>query len=255
MASLSEVVFVLHRPRSLDNVGAAARVVKNFGVGRLVLVDPLSYGFDRARKLAVGAEDVLERLYVHRTLTEALAGAVYSAGTSSRALARRPSCGPSALAARVAAARGPAAIVFGEEKRGLSDAELALCQEVCAIPTVPAQPSMNLAQSVAVLAYALAEGQSNGEPGDPDRRSPSARTVATASGPPPATHGELAAAREEARRALSAAGFLNPQRPDLVLDELTSCWGRAQLGRREAELWRNAFRKLADELARRAGPR
>src|SRR4029077_12945160 len=68
LTSLSHVTFVLHRPRSMDNVGAVARVLKNFGVGRLVLVDPLSTSFDRARKLAVGAEDVLERMYVHRTL-------------------------------------------------------------------------------------------------------------------------------------------------------------------------------------------
>jgi tRNA C32,U32 (ribose-2'-O)-methylase TrmJ len=66
-----------------------------------------------------------------------------------------------------------------------------------------------------------------------------------------ATQGELAAARGEAQRALEAAGFLNPQSPELVLAELVRCWERAELTPREAELWRNAFRKLAQALQRR----
>jgi tRNA/rRNA methyltransferase len=224
----------------MDNVGAVARVLKNFGVGRLVLVDPLTTSFDRARKLAVGAEDVLERMYVHQTLDEALADAVYSAGTSSRALARRPSIDPLELGTRVAkvgsSRSGAVAIVFGEEKRGLSDRELLSCQEVCRIPTEPAQPSLNLAQAAAVVAFALHARVLLGSP-------PGAE--------PRATHRELAAATAEAQRALLAAGFLNPQSPELVLAELARCWERAELTPREAELWRNAFRKLGQALQRR----
>ncbi len=237
MSELAQVVFVLHRPRSLDNIGAVARVVKNFGIGRLVLVDPLSYSFDRARKLAVGAEDVLERMFVHRGLGEALAEVTFSAATSSRQLKRRASLDPAQLGARVAANVGPVAMVFGEEKRGLSDEELARCQEVCRIPTGPEQPSMNLAQSAAVLAYAL---QAAGRP------------AAVAPAPPRATQANLSAAVAEARRALTLAEFLNPQNPELVLSELARSWERAGLTPREAELWRNAFRKLADELTRRS---
>lgn len=237
MSTLAQVVFVLHRPRSLDNVGAVARVVKNFGIGRLVLVNPLSYSFDRARKLAVGAEDVLEGMFVHRRLEDALAETTFSAATSSRQLKRRPSLNPAQLGARVAANAGRVAVVFGEEKRGLSDEDLAPCQEVCRIPTEPEQPSMNLAQSAAVLAYALHAA------GHPATELPA---------PPRATHADLAAAVAEARRALMMGGFLNRQNPELVLAELSRTWERAALSPREAELWRNAFRKLADELGRRS---
>ncbi|HUB08473.1 MAG TPA: TrmJ/YjtD family RNA methyltransferase [Myxococcales bacterium] len=235
MSDLSQVSFVLHRPRSLDNVGAVARVIKNFGLGRLILVDPLSYSFDRARKLAVGAEDVLEGLFVHRTLAEALAPTTFSAATTSRQPARRSLLSPAELGARVRARNGPVAIVFGEEKRGLSDEEIEPCHEVCRIPTEPAQPSMNLAQSAAVVAYALRAA----EPAESLPQEPCA------------TQREVDAAAGEARRALSQAGFLNPQNPDQILGELTRTWARAALTPREAELWRNAFRKLADELARR----
>lgn len=235
MSELAEVSFVLHRPRSLDNVGAVARVIKNFGLGRLVLVDPLSYSFERARKLAVGAEDVLERLYVHRSLADALAETTFSVATTSRQLVRRRPLSPAELGVRVEACRGPLAIVFGEEKRGLSDAEIEPCHEVCCIPTERAQPSMNLAQSAAVLAYALRAATRPEAPG----------------GEPRATQRTLEAAVSEARRALSAAGFLNPQNPEAILGELVRTWTRAGLTPREAELWQNAFRKLADELARK----
>jgi tRNA/rRNA methyltransferase len=238
LTPLAHVVFVLHRPRSMDNVGAVARVVKNFGVGRLVLVDPLSTSFDRARKLAVGAEDVLEHMFVHRTLDEALGEAVYSAGTSSRTLARRPSLSPSELGAKVGRCPGQVAVVFGEEKRGLSDDELLSCQEVCRIPTEPGQPSLNLAQSAAVLAFALHTEATPSKPIVPQ----SAR----------ATQRELSVIKAEARRALQAAGFLNPQNPELVLAELARCWERADLTPREAELWRSAFRKLDGALKRRS---
>ncbi|MHB8417198.1 MAG: RNA methyltransferase [Myxococcales bacterium] len=236
MSAPSEILFVLHRPRSLDNVGAVARVIRNFGLGRLVLVDPLSYSFDRARKLAVGAEEVLERMFVHRTLAEALAESRFSAATTSREPRQRPPLSPAALGARVAASPGPVAIVFGEEKRGLSDAEMELCHAVCRIPTEPAQPSMNLAQSAAVLAYALCAA---------------ARPEPAAAPPPRATQREVDAALAELRRALSDCGFLNPQNPRHILDELARSWTRTGLTPREAELWRNVFRKLGDELARR----
>ena len=240
MALLSQVTFVLHRPHNLDNVGAVARVVKNFGIGRLALVDPPSPSFERARKLAVGAEDILERMSVHPDLEGAIAGAGFIAGTSSRTPRRLVPIDPRELARRVARASGEVAIVFGEERRGLSDDELLPCGAVCRIPTGSEQPSLNLAQSTAVLAYALRA------------EAPELPDLEVEPEPVRATRRELLAAEAEAQRALSAAGFLNPQRPELILDELTRCWTRAELGPREAELWRNAFRKLADELDRRS---
>jgi tRNA/rRNA methyltransferase len=174
-------------------------------------------------------------MFVERGLEAALAEMTFSAATTSRQLKRRASIDPAQLGARVAANVGTVAIVFGEEKRGLSDEDLAPCHEVCRIPTEPEQPSMNLAQSAAVLAYALHAA---------------VRPPIAATAPPPATHADLAAAVAEARRALLSAGFLNSQNPELVLAELARTWERAALSPREAELWRNAFRKLADELGR-----
>jgi tRNA/rRNA methyltransferase len=218
----------------MDNVGAVARIIKNFELGRLILVDPLSYSFERALKLAVGAEDVVERLYVERDLAAALSPFSLTVGTSSRALRERESVSPREAAARVAATTGACAILFGDEKRGLSDDELALCQLVCRIPSSSAQPSLNLAQACAVMAHALGEGPAS----------------APVSHPSP-TQGELWNLRERLRSALDPVGFLNPQGPDRILDELMRPWERATLTPRELQLWSNALRKLAAALPKR----
>lgn len=240
MASLDQMSIVLHRPRSLDNVGAVARLVKNFGLGRLWLVDPHSYSFDRAHKLAVGAEEVVDQVFVERDLPTALGAFTYSVGTSSRELRGRRSLHPSEVAERLAAQGGTCALVFGEEKRGLSDDELACCQEVCRIPSAAAQPSLNLAQACAVLAYAVA-----GAPAPPAPRAPAA------------SQAQLWALRARLGEALVPADFVNPQAPERILAELLRPLERAQLTPRELELWSNALRKVALALARggeRRGP-
>ena len=80
-----------------------ARVVKNFGLGRLVLVDPLSYSFDKAAKLAVGAEDVVDAMGMEKDLPAALAGWVLAVGTSARHPRRRTSLLPAEAAAALLA--------------------------------------------------------------------------------------------------------------------------------------------------------
>src|SRR2546423_1026133 len=154
----TRVAVVLHRPSSADNIGAVARVLKNFGLARLVVVAPPSWkgvgregggdakaeGLTRARRLARRASDALQRAEIFDDARAALAGFSWVAGTTSRAVEGRPALSPSDLGAEVArrAASGPVAIMLGEERRGLSDRELELCQAVCTIPTDGAYDSM-----------------------------------------------------------------------------------------------------------------
>src|SRR5437588_13115502 len=79
-----EIRFVLNRPRSSQNIGAAARALANTGAGALWVVEPL--GFDRAQaaKLAAGADAVLESMRVVRTLDEALEDCVFVTMTTGR---------------------------------------------------------------------------------------------------------------------------------------------------------------------------
>ncbi len=241
-ASMSpgKIRLVLHRPASADNVGAAARVMKNFGLSRLVIVAPPAWAgsprsggdltvredvFARAARLARHAGDLLDEAEVHQDLAGALAEATWTCGTSSREVAGRPRLSPRELAAEVVrrSGAGEVAVVFGEEQRGLSDAELELCQAVCTIPTSAAYDSMNLAQAVAVVSYELALAAGAGLPPPPP-----------AAGP--ARHATLEALWARLGALLAAAGYLNPQNPEQILAEWRRLLGRAEPTQREAEL-------------------
>jgi tRNA/rRNA methyltransferase len=252
----SKATFVLHRPQSAENVGAAARVMKNFGLSRLAVVAPPAWAgaprgggpgtaredvLERARRLARHAGDVLDAATFHADLREALAGTVWVCGTTSRAVEGRPRLAPRELAAEVArrGASGRVAVVFGEERRGLSDAELTLCQAVCSIPTASAYDSMNLAQAVAVIAYEVG-----------------AETLCAAPAPAePARHETLEALWARTGALLSAAGFLNPQNPEHILAELRRVLARAEPTQREAELLAGAVAALERVVRERGGGR
>ncbi len=244
-----KVLVVLHRPQSAENLGAAARAMKNFGLSRLVVVEPDAWSgaprtgegataredvLARARRTARRAADVLDAAALRPDLRAALGPSVWACGTSSRAIDGRPSLDPRALAVEVArrSAAGDVAIVFGEERRGLSDAELDLCQAVCTIPTAPAYDSMNLAHAVAVVCYELALGARAAGP------------LLAPAASPPARHETLEALWDRARGLLAAVGYLNPQSPELVLAELRRLLARAEPTQREAELLAAAIRAL-----------
>jgi tRNA/rRNA methyltransferase len=250
--SPGKVRLVLHRPSSAENVGAAARVMKNFGLARLVLVAPPAWSgaprragaasarddvLARARRLARHAGDLLDRAEVHDDLSAALGPSTWVCGTSSRAVEGRPRLTPRELAAEALrrAGAGEVAVVFGEERRGLSDAELALCQAVCTIPTSPAYDSMNLAQAVAVVSYELALAGGAGLVGAPD-------------GEPPARHDTTEALWERLAGLLLEAGYLNPQNPEQILAEWRRLLARADPSQREVELLLAAARALERRL-------
>ncbi len=219
---------MLYRPRSSQNIGAAARALANTGAGALWVVEPL--GFDRAQaaKLAAGADAVLEAMRVVRTLDEALDQCVEVVMTTGR---ETPGAlPPREAAARLLAASGPAALVFGDEVRGLTNRDLRRAHAVTTIPTAQ-KSSLNLAQAVMVYGYEVHQARGHAAPPPP---------------PPEPLAGEraLSLLRDRSRALLLAAGFLNPQQPDRVLDELLSLLRRAHPTKREAELLLAALAQL-----------
>jgi len=248
-----KVRVVLHRPQSAENVGAAARVMKNFGLRRLAVVEPPAWEglprsggegvrasvLERAARLARRASDVLEAATFHADLREAVAGATWVCGTTSRTLPGRPRLAPRAVAGEVAvrSQAGEVALVFGEERRGLSDAELDLCMAVCTIPTHPDYDSMNLAQAVAVLAYEVGQaGPAQGPRGAVEE---------------PARHRTLEALWERLTVLLGDAGYLNPQNPEHILSDWRRLLARAEPSQREVELLVAAVRALERRLGGR----
>lgn len=143
---------VLVRPKAAENVGAAARAMKNFGVRQLVLVAPRCRLDRRAYALASHAGDVLDAATEVDTLADALAGCTYALATSGRTRSEEPS--PLYLPAQGVAALPSegAAVVFGPEDHGLSNEDLDHCQGVVRIPT-DVYASVNLAQAVNIMCF------------------------------------------------------------------------------------------------------
>jgi tRNA/rRNA methyltransferase len=149
---------VLVATRNPLNIGASARAAANFGVSHLRLVQPYDRAF-REAKSAVGAEDLLAGAQTYDTVADAVADCSLVIGTSA---ARRRQIETEVVSlkdvrARIRLrARSRVALIFGSEKRGLSNHDLSYCHWTIRIPTVPAAPSMNLAQAVAVCLYEIA---------------------------------------------------------------------------------------------------
>jgi TrmH family RNA methyltransferase len=159
--ALDGVVLVLDRPRDVTNVGGVVRAMGNFGLMRLRLVDPAAYDPERVLAMAHRGAPVLARLERHATLDAALADCGFVLGTTARPRAVHHErmmprqAAPALLSAASRHPATPAAVLFGPEDRGLSNAALGRCNAVVTIPTAPDDPSLNLAQSALVIAYEL----------------------------------------------------------------------------------------------------
>jgi TrmH family RNA methyltransferase len=146
---------VLVSPRNPLNIGAAARAMANFGFSHLAVVGPYEPHWREARS-AVGAEDLLQNAAVTQHLSDAVADCSLVLGTGS--LTRRKPEQPVIALPNLTSLlqnKEKTALVFGPEKHGLTLEDLSLCHYLVEIPTHPRQPSMNLAQAVAVCLYEL----------------------------------------------------------------------------------------------------
>jgi tRNA/rRNA methyltransferase/tRNA (cytidine32/uridine32-2'-O)-methyltransferase len=140
------------------NIGASARAMKNMGLSSLSLVRPQSYPDPEATARASGAADLLAEASVLPSIDAAIAGCGLVLGTS----ARRRNANWRMLDAREAAAEllaacsdRPAAVLFGGERNGLSNDELARCHALVQIPADPAYESLNLAHAVQIVCYEI----------------------------------------------------------------------------------------------------
>jgi tRNA/rRNA methyltransferase len=150
---------VLVATRNPLNIGAAARAMSNFGFFHLRVVNPYELAFREARS-AVGAAPLLAQATEYKTVAEAVADCTLVVGTT--AVGRRQPQHPvrrleqAAPLVRKHLGTGRVALLFGSEKRGLSNEDLSHCHWLLRIPTREEHRSMNLGQAVAVCLYELA---------------------------------------------------------------------------------------------------
>jgi TrmH family RNA methyltransferase len=159
VSQFDHLVVVLVRPRNPLNIGAAARAMSNFGVGKLRLVNPYAVAFREARS-AVGASELLKQSEEYKTVAHAVGDCSLVVGTTAvrnrslqhlvRQLDQAGDLIRSQLQTRCVA------LLFGSEKIGLTNDDFSHCHWLLHIPTAPSHISMNLGQAVAVCLYELA---------------------------------------------------------------------------------------------------
>jgi TrmH family RNA methyltransferase len=159
-----DIRVVLCQPRNPLNIGAAARAISNFGFRHLRVVNPYTVAFREAVS-AVGGAPVLQSAELHPAIADALHDCTLVVGTT--AIGHRELQQPLLTLAQAAPVirknNGPVALLFGSEKFGLTNEEMAFCHHLVHIPTSPQTPSMKLGQAVAVCLYELNREPSNGE--------------------------------------------------------------------------------------------
>ena len=149
---------ILVEPQLADNIGAAARAMANFGLTRLRLINPREgWPAERAYVMASGAHRILDEARVYDSVEAAIGDLNFVFATTARAHDQAKPVVDAAGAARLAvekvAGGESVGMMFGRERNGLENDEVALADRIITLPVNPAFASLNLAQAVVIVAY------------------------------------------------------------------------------------------------------
>lgn len=239
MSDPVQPVFVLIRPQMGENIGAAARAMWNFGLDRMRMVDPRDgWPNPRAVALASGAGRLLDQAAIHATTAAAVADCDFVLATTARGRGlTKPILTPErAMAeARAISRQGRCvAVLFGPERAGLENDDIARANAVISVPVNPDFPSLNLAQCVLLTAYEWRRQTADILP---------ERMELAGTEPASALEVEKLAEHYEAR--LSDAGFFFPdtKAPGMKL-ALRNLWSRMPLTRADVQVFHGMLRQL-----------
>ena len=232
-----QVKIVLVNPSHPGNIGATARAMKNMGLTELCLVDPVVFPSPEADARASGADDILANAKVVSTLGEALADCEQVFGTSARSrtlpwpLLNPRECAQQALTK----SKAKQAFVFGRERTGLTNEELALCHFHIHIPTNPDFSSLNLAAAVQVMCYELRISylQAADVPVEP-----TVKTAVKDAEDQPATHAETQGLVDHLLETMTQVQFLSPAHPRKLMQRMHRLFMRANLKQTEVNILR-----------------
>ena len=235
-----EPFFILHSPQMGENIGAAARAMWNFGLSRMRLIAPRDgWPNPAAVAMASGATRVLDGAGLFADLSAATADLhiVYATTARPRELTKRVLTPDAAMAeARARVAAGDrVGLLFGAERAGLGNDAVARASAIVTVPANPAFPSLNLAQSVLLMAW---EWQR--QAGDAVPETLSAPTTR------PATRIETERLTGRLIDALDAAGFVWPEQKAASMQRtLVNMLARLPLTEADVQTLHGAIRALA----------
>lgn len=226
---------ILVRPQMGENIGAAARAMLNFGLSDMHIVAPRDgWPNPRANATASGAGRVLDAARIHDTTAQAIADChvVYATTARPRDLIKpvlTPEAAMAEARAHIAAGRR-IGLMFGPERAGLENDDLAAAQAIVSVPVNPDFPSLNLAQCVLLMAYEWGRATTDQPPRDD---------------PDPATRVEVEKLGDRWEDALQASGFFYPpEKADNMKLKLRNLWSRMPLARGEVQILHGILRQL-----------
>src|SRR4051812_22953516 len=155
---LTGPVVILVEPQLGENIGMAARAMGNFALSRLRIVNPRD-GWPNvsAQRAAAGADQILESVELFDTVEQAVGDCTLLFAATARAHDQaKPVVGPETAARGIAteiASGGTVGILFGRERYGLQNEEVALANRIITFPVNPGFASLNLAQAVLLVGY------------------------------------------------------------------------------------------------------
>jgi tRNA/rRNA methyltransferase len=228
---------ILSEPQLGENIGAAARAMANFGLSDLRLVKPRDgWPNPKAEAMAAGAAPLIAEARVYGALTEAIGELHFTIAATARERGfAKPVLTPAEAARRLreASAKGRScALIFGNERAGLTNDEVALADAILTVPTAPELASINLGQAVLLAAYEWFKAGDATAPEQIDH-GPSAQ---------PAPREELIRLFEHLEAELEKSGFLYPpgNRPGMIRN-LRSILHRAGLTDQEVRTLRGVI--------------
>ena len=229
---------ILHAPQLGENIGAAARVMLNFGLTDLRLVRPRDgWPSEAADAMAAGALQQGTQVSVFETLEAAMSDVTYAVATTARPRGmEKPVFGAAEAVDALKARNGQVAVLFGGEKSGLPNEAVALCDAILTYAVNPAFSSLNLAQAVGVFCHQW--GVSAGLGGKFEGK---AEGVGE-----PASREDLIGMFEHFEAELERAGyFYPPEKTPVMVTNLRNALVRAQWTTQEVRTFRGAIKALS----------
>ncbi|PWQ97136.1 tRNA (cytosine(32)/uridine(32)-2'-O)-methyltransferase TrmJ [Leucothrix pacifica] len=252
--SLSNIRIVLIQTSHPGNIGAAARAMKTMGLSELCLVNPLKYPDPQAEAMAAGAEDVLQAASIVSSLSEAIADCQHIIGTSARSqrtlrwsLLEPRECG------QYAAKHSPndkVAIVFGRERTGLTNEELALCHQLVHIPSNPDYSSLNVAAAVQILSYECRVAELDRQKAD-GKETPQVHLGDESLDEEIVSAEAMDGFYQQLENLMIETGFLDPENPRYLMRRMRRLYGRIQVTKSELNILRGSLSAFEGRKFRR----
>ncbi|NEJ73660.1 TrmJ/YjtD family RNA methyltransferase [Rhizobium phaseoli] len=238
---------ILVEPQMGENIGMVARAMANFGLAELRLVNPRDgWPNEKAQATASKADHVIAATKVYDTLEQAVADLNFVYATTARERdgfkpVRSPVIAAETLRARFRAGEGTG-ILFGRERWGLTNEEVALADEIVTFPVNPAFASLNIAQAVLLMSYEwMKSGMEN-----------IGAVPFQAMGQTPSTKEQLFGLFDQLEEALDARGYFHPagKKPKMI-DNLRAVLSRRAFSEQEISVLRGVISSL-DRFSRKS---